>query len=436
MPRVYQVASGTRNPLRMREFVEEGATYFAAHPLRDRWGQPIATPSWRYPSRDEVLLRARGALKGVEAAQWLIERLPLGARTTPLSDRLNETRSTLERSLDLVDLYGIYTQADAIFDTAHVTEVWESLPQKDRKLFPFDPAGYDWHHYCQDVHFPTVVRMSRAQTAPRPQPSGATTPKAESAAAVQLIARRAGRSDVLAVFDIDGTLVDTNVVEYLVWMRLRSQEVSDWPAFAWRVLQDVPRWLYLERRSRAEFQRSFYRQYDALDAAEIRRLGREALEAVTLRRMYPEGLRRVRAHRRAGHRVLLLTGALDVVAGPLAEMLEVDLECARLQTDDGRYTGDLEAPPPAGEARATLLDRYANTHSVNLAESFAYADSLSDLPMLENVGVPVVVNPDARLSSIAAQRGWRVERWRTTPGNWSLPIPDPREHRPLESTPR
>ena len=63
--------------------------------------------------------------------------------------------------------------------------------------------------------------------------------------------------DVLAVFDVDGTLVETNVVEYYFWMRLKAQPLQDWPGFMAEMLRKGPRWLYLERRSRAEFQRSF-----------------------------------------------------------------------------------------------------------------------------------------------------------------------------------
>jgi HAD superfamily hydrolase (TIGR01490 family) len=192
-----------------------------------------------------------------------------------------------------------------------------------------------------------------------------------------------------------------------------------------QLLRQAPRWLYLERRSRADFQRSFYREYDGLDVERMRALGREALDAVTLRRTYPEGMRRIREHKRAGHRVLLLTGALDVVVEPLAELLEVDVDCAHLLERDGLLTGDLSSPPPAGEARATLLEEFAAREGLDLSKSFAYADSLSDLPMLERVDVPVVVNPDARLSRVATQRGWRVERWRMPPGNWKLPMPDP-----------
>ncbi len=427
-PRVYHAASGSRNPLRFRQMEESAARYFAKHPLRDRYGQAIGTPHWTYPTREELSTRARTALRFVEAAQWAVERLPLGASVADLSDDLNAERERLDRGLNLIQLYGVYTEVDCIFDTRNLMSVWEKMPAEERAVFPFDAALYDWEHYFQDVHFPTVVRMSRVETVERKgkQPTGSTAAKSESSSVRAAIDRRKGRSDVLAVFDVDGTLVETNVVEYFLWMRLRAQPVDEWPRFLAQMLREAPRWLYLERRSRAEFQRSFYREYDGLDYEVMKGLGREALDAVTLRRIYPEGMRRIREHKRAGHRVLLLTGALDVVVEPLAELLDVEVDCAHLLVKEGRLTGDLQAPPPAGEARGTLLEEYAASHGIVLAESFAYADSLSDLGMLELVGTPVAVNPDARLSQVAGQRGWRVERWKMAPGNWRLPMPDPR----------
>ena len=437
-PRVYHAASGSRNPLRIRHMAEQTTNYFTAHPLRDRYGQAIGTPTWTYPSREELTTRARTALRFVEAAQWVVERLPLGANVSQLSDDLNAERERLDRGLNLIQLYGVYTEVDCIFDTRNVMSLWEKVPAAERKTFPFDAALYDWTHYFQDVHLPTVVRMARAETALRKgkQPTGSTAAKAESNSVKSAIERRAGRADVLAVFDVDGTLVETNVVEYFLWMRLRSQPLDEWPSFLAQLLREAPRWLYLERRSRAEFQRSFYREYKGLDYEVMKGLGREALDAVTLRRIYPEGMRRIREHKRAGHRVLLLTGALDVVVEPLAELLEVEVDCAHLLVKDGRMTGDLQSPPPAGEARGALLEEYASKNGIVLSESFAYADSLSDLPMLELAGTPVVVNPDARLSQVAGQRGWRVERWRMAPGNWRLPMPDPRSPEYLEAVRR
>jgi HAD superfamily hydrolase (TIGR01490 family) len=427
-PRVYHAASGSRNPLRFRGMFDAAGSYFGEHPLRDRYGQAIGTPHWTFPTREELATRARTALRFVEAAQWVVERLPLGASLSELSDDLNAERERLERGVSLIQLYGVYTEVDCIFDTRNLMTLWDKVPPAERKTFPFDAALYDWGHYFHDVHFPTVVRMARAETAASKgkQPTGSTAVKAESTSVRAAIERRKGRADVLAVFDVDGTLVETNVVEYFLWMRLRAQPIEEWPAFMAQMLREAPRWLYLERRSRAEFQRSFYREYDGLDYEVMKRLGREALDAVTLRRIYPEGMRRIREHKRAGHRVLLLTGALDVVVEPLAELLDVEVDCAHLLIKDGRLTGDLQSPPPAGEARGTLLEEYAARNGIVLAESFAYADSLSDLGMLELVGTPVAVNPDARLSQVAGQRGWRIERWKMAPGNWRLPMPDPR----------
>jgi len=436
--RIYHAASGSRNPLRLRDLYDYCGEYFTEHPLRDRWGQAIGAPTWTFPSQGELVARGRLALRLVEAAQQVVERLPLGTTATRWSDQLNDERGRLERVLNLAELYGVYVEVDGIFDTRNLMALWERMPAAERERFGFDPALYEWRHYLHDVHLPTVVRMARADTGPRrgPGPTGSTAPRQEGNSALAALRRRAGRDGVLAVFDVDGTLVQTNVVEYFFWMRLQDQPVADWPAFLARMATRTPRWLYLERRSRAEFQRSFYREYEGLDVERMRRLGEEALHAVTLRRIFPEGMRRIREHKRAGHQVLLLTGALDVVVEPLAELLEVDVDCARLLRKDGRLTGDLQSPPPAGEARATLLEEYAAAHGLNLAESFAYADAISDLPMLERVGTPVVVNPDARLSQVGSQRGWRVEQWGMARGNWRLPIPDPRSPQYLEGVRR
>jgi phosphoserine phosphatase len=123
----------------------------------------------------------------------------------------------------------------------------------------------------------------------------------------------------------------------------------------------------------------------------------------------------VREHRRAGHRTLLLTGALDFVVAPLAPLFD-DVVCARLDEEDGILTGELADAPPTGEARALLLTEYADQWDLSLSDAVAYADSASDLPMMESVGYPVAVNPEPRLATIARRRGWLVENWAKAPG--------------------
>jgi phosphoserine phosphatase len=76
----------------------------------------------------------------------------------------------------------------------------------------------------------------------------------------------------------------------------------------------------------------------------------------------------------------------------------------------------MRTAPPTGEARYQALVDYADLHGLDLRESVAYADSASDLPMLEAVGFPVAVNPETRLASIANKRGWLVEDFAKSPG--------------------
>ena len=95
-------------------------------------------------------------LYGRVRPECVVQRVPLGG----------SARERLDRGLNLIQLYGVYTEVDCIFDTRNVQALWEKTPAAERKTFPFDPAGYDWSHYFQKVHFPTVVRMSRAERNP------------------------------------------------------------------------------------------------------------------------------------------------------------------------------------------------------------------------------------------------------------------------------
>ncbi len=145
-----------------------------------------------------------------------------------------------------------------------------------------------------------------------------------------------------------------------------------------------------------------------------------------LTKAFPAGIRRVREHRRLGHRTLLITGALDVAIEPLRPLFD-DVMCASLSARNGRYTGELLAGPPTGEARALLMADYAERRGLQLTESVAYADSASDLPMLEAVGHPVAVNPETKLAAIARKRGWHVEQWPRSPGGPRPILPVARE---------
>ena len=137
---------------------------------------------------------------------------------------------------------------------------------------------------------------------------------------------------------------------------------------------------------------------------------------------FPAGIRRVREHRRLGHRTLLITGALDLVVDPLRPLFD-DIVAAEMTHSDGTWDGELRTVPPTGEARYQTLVDYATDHDLDLRESVAYADSSSDLPMLEAVGFPVAVNPETKLASIARRRGWLIEHWSKSKGAPNRVVP-------------
>jgi HAD superfamily hydrolase (TIGR01490 family) len=140
------------------------------------------------------------------------------------------------------------------------------------------------------------------------------------------------------------------------------------------------------------------------------------LSDLILTKSFPAAIRRVREHRALGHRTVLITGALDFVVSPLEPLFD-DIVCASMSVENGRYTGKMQDTPPTGESRASALFDYADAEGIDLSEAVAYADSASDLPMLEVVGFPVAVNPETRLAALARKRGWLVEHFDKAPGS-------------------
>jgi phosphoserine phosphatase len=111
----------------------------------------------------------------------------------------------------------------------------------------------------------------------------------------------------------------------------------------------------------------------------------------------------------------LITGALDVAVEPLRPLFD-HIIAATIDQKAGKLTGEMLDVPPTGEVRAQLMVDWANQNGLDPAQGVAYADSASDLPMLEAVGYPVAVNPETRLVTIAEKRGWLTENWSKTAG--------------------
>ncbi len=406
-PSVFQVASGGRNPLFYRRLVDLAREWFTEHPLYDSGGQPIVVPEWSFPGRGRVQRQLGRATRALETTEKLLAALPLRGPRAELSARIEERRSEAERALSYVDLYGAYAETEARFRVDRLMALWEGLPSSDRERFCFDPAVVEWDHYVQDIHLPSVVAQARVRTTGGRR---AGPDRAERGRRAVLSPDRH-----MAAFDLENTLISSNVVESYAWLASRHLPLDERVRLTMRILRESPSLLSLDRKDRGDFLRFFYRRYENAPVETVRADAVEMFSDLILAKSFPAAIRRVREHRALGHRTILITGALDFVVEPLRPLFD-EVVCARLREHRGSLTGELVDAPPTGEARALLLADYAASEGIALEESVAYADSSSDLPMLEAVGHPVAVNPEAKLATIARKRGWHVEHWEKAPG--------------------
>ena len=422
-PAVYHVATGSRNPLRFRALAEHIRDFFVEEPLFDASGAPIPIPDWSYPTHRREDRRLGVLERALGTAVTIVESGPATGRTRALHQRLADAKDRVHRGRALAEMYAIYTEMDAVFDDSATRRLDAARSESERREFPFDIGALDWRHYLRDSHIPAILELARLRRrAPKPVLPRRTEPASSPAPPARLVAVRRTDQRSLAIFDVEGTIADLTVLQHYLYFRLDREPRSRWPLIVARTAASVPGWIRLDRASRLDFQRRFYRGYDGMEQAEVAEAARRALHEVTLPRCFPRALRRIRDHVDAGHHVVLVTGALDEVVRPLAELLEVELRAARLRTVDGRFDGDLADTPPTNEARGALVRRMAAEHDAELAHCYAYADSISDLSMLEAVGHPVPVNPDLRLMAISRRRGWAVQRWTVRDGGGRLPV--------------
>ncbi len=404
---IYQVASGSTNPLKYGTLVDTVQDWFSQNPLYDTHGQPIDVPKWSFPGRGRVQRQLERADRVMEKAESLAKAVPFRQLASRLTVKIDSKRSDAKRALSYVELYGSYTETEAIFRVDNLLDLYHSLPRDDQETFCFDPRVIDWDYYVRNIHLPSVVDHARARTQPGKRISASRRDR--SLAAILNPDRK------IAAFDLENTLIASNVVEAYLWLSTDKLPLSERVRIMASLAAKAPGLLSLDMHDRGDFLRYFYRYYEGASLKELQDKSVEMASRLLLARSFPEGIRRVRKHRELGHKTILITGALDFVVQPIAPLFD-EVVAAVPETRDGVLTGHLLRHPPTGEARAQIIEDYARSLDVSLEDCISYADSSSDLPMLEIVGFPVAVNPDPKLSLMAQRRGWHTESWTTTRG--------------------
>lgn len=149
-----------------------------------------------------------------------------------------------------------------------------------------------------------------------------------------------------------------------------------------------------------------------MPARALERLGPQVLAEV-LPRIYPQMLAEVHSHQDEGRPTFIVSAAGNDLVELVARVLGMEGGVGTRYAVDGEgmFTGELDGPFMYGEGKLLGMERFAADHDIDLADSWAYSDSASDLPMLRAAGNAVVVNPDSELLRVAEAEGWRVMRF-------------------------
>jgi HAD superfamily hydrolase (TIGR01490 family) len=216
-----------------------------------------------------------------------------------------------------------------------------------------------------------------------------------------------------AFFDMDKTLIAENSGSLYMRYRRQRGEIGRMELLRglgsylqYKVgLLDIQNWtrsMSLEFRGRNEGE---------LEAEAVR-----WVEEVVVDQIYPEARELVSDHLARGHVVVIVSGATHYVVGPIARCLGIEhMIYTRLEVVDGLFTGKVVEPVCFEEGKIYWLEKFIEEQGISLAKSWFYTDSVTDLPLLDLVGHPVVTNPDYMLYRIARKRCWPVKFF-TPPG--------------------
>jgi HAD superfamily hydrolase (TIGR01490 family) len=212
-----------------------------------------------------------------------------------------------------------------------------------------------------------------------------------------------------AFYDLEGTLVSTNLVHALYFLSKNQQGLWQSITKTAATVLSIPLFLATDQYSRKVFNDLFFKRYKGESEDRLRYLSEELFEEVLKPNVFPGALELIAKSRSLGLRQVIVTGALDIMVKQMMAYLGADDYVAnRLEFVNGRATGRLLPPVMASATKASWIRTYAEREGINLSDSYAYTDSMSDLPMLSVVGHPAAVNPDMRMRATALHHDWPI----------------------------
>lgn len=211
-----------------------------------------------------------------------------------------------------------------------------------------------------------------------------------------------------ALFDLDKTLLDASSGQLYARYLYRQGQMGR------RELATAAWWVVLSNLGLLDMTGTIPRLLASAagdDEHEMRAQCDRWFAADVVPHITEQGRQRLAQHEAQGHVLAIVSASTQYVVRPMAAYLGFPGQyvCTHLESENGRLTGQVVPPVCYGQGKVIWAERFAAEHDVDLAASYFYTDSISDLPLLERVGRPVVVNPDLRLRRLARKRGWPLE---------------------------
>ena len=222
--------------------------------------------------------------------------------------------------------------------------------------------------------------------------------------------------EIGAFFDLDGTLVAGFTGVIMTQDRFRRREIGIGEFIG--VVQAALN----HQLGRADFEQLIYRGAQMMrgrSLSDLDEIGERLFVQKIVSRIYPEMRELVRAHQARGHTVVLSSSALTIQVEPVARFLGIDnILSNRFEVDEnGVLTGGVEKPILWGPGKANAVQRFAAERGIELEKSYFYADGDEDVALMYLVGNPRPTNPEGKLASVAAKRGWPVLRFTSRSGS-------------------
>ena len=286
---------------------------------------------------------SNGLQRAFDKINVVVNALPIRGTKATITEKLTEKRRILDQAHGYVQIYGAYGRCEALYQITRLMDLWNELDDDDRENFGFDPSAIDWTHYITNIHLPTVVIQARVKMTPDKR----VGPSREQRLRSQVLDPQRH----FAAFDLENTLIASNVVESYSWLATRRLDPVARLRFIAKTVGEIPSLWARDRRDRTDFLRHFYRRYEGAPVDMLDEDAKELLSQLIITKSFPGGMRRVREHRAAGHKTVLITGALDLAVKPLEPLFD-EIIAARVDSRNGIYTGEMLDVPPIGEVRA------------------------------------------------------------------------------------